>query len=238
MNSAGTYTLICLAALAVLGTLDSALGLGGGALIADICRTILDEGPGEGMAGMDMEIKPVPLIALSLCATMAAIWAVQQENLRRLAGRAPPSDAERAAILGAMLIVATAQGRTSRQEIADVFRIVTSHELEDELLDLSSDRFRVLSRNPIQDVRLAPVETAIGRRRTLAASMMVGCVARPADDQVTQRIETIAMDIGASSEDVAAARAALEGWQRDVTPTEGVSPVALLRHRFLELSPG
>ena len=136
-----------------------------------------------------------------------------------------------------MLIVATSQGRTSREEIMDVFRIVTHHQLDDDLLNLSYDRYLAMSKAGSGDYRLPPVSTSIGRRRTLAAALMIGCVARPATEETLVLIESLALDIGATSEDISAARQALEAWQDGCSPVAGVSPITVLRHRALQLAP-
>ncbi len=236
VNRFQTYGLVGLAGVAVLATVDSALGLGGGAFLADICRTFLEDDP-AGMGDMRMEVKPVPLIALSLVATVVAITALTREHQRAAAGRSAPDDEERAAVLSAMLIVATSQGRTSREEIMDVFRIVTHHQLDDDLLNLSYDRYLAMSKAGSGDYRLPPVSTSIGRRRTLAAALMIGCVARPATEETLVLIESLALDIGATSEDISAARQALEAWQDGCSPVAGVSPITVLRHRALQLAP-
>lgn len=242
MNRFKTYGLGALCGVGVLATLDSALGLGGGALLADICRTFLEDEPagGEGMggmAGMSMEVKPVPLIALSLAATTAAIWALAQDHQKVVTGRSEPDDEERSAILSAMLIVATAQGRTTRDEMADVFRIVTSHDLEDDLLEAAYTRFHDMQADPARSYRMPEVRTSIGRRRVLAAALIVGCVARQSTEHMSGLIAQLAADIGATSEDITAARDSLAEWQSDHTPVRGVSPVSVLRHRSLQLSP-
>ena len=239
MNRFKTYGLGALCGVGVIATLDSAFGLGGGALLADICRTFLEDEPMEGgMAGMSMEVKPVPLIALSLAATTAAIWALTQEHQKAVTGRSEPDDEERSAILSAMLIVAVAQGRTSRDEIADVFRIVTCHDLDDDLLETAHKRFRDMVEGEARAYRMVAVSTAIGRRRALAAALMVGCVAHEPDENMLALIDQMASDMGATSDDIASARSALLHWQQDLEPVQGVSPVSLLRHRNLQLSPG
>ncbi len=238
MNRFKTYGLGALCGVGVIATLDSAFGLGGGAFLADICRTFLEDEPMEGgMAGMSMEVKPVPLIALSLAATTAAIWALTREHQRAVTGRSEPDDEERSAILSATLIVAAAQGRTSRDEIADVFRIVTCHDLDDDLLETAYQRFRDMLEGEARAYRMAEVSTAIGRRRALAAALMVGCVAREPGETILSLIGQMASDMGATSDDIAAARGALEHWKADLEPVQGVSPVSLLRHRSLRLRP-
>ena len=241
MNRFKTYGLVGLCGVGVVATIDSAFGLGGSALLADICMTLLEgdtpEGEMGGMADMPMEIKPVPIIALSLTATTAAIWALAQDHQRMVSGKSEPDDEQRAAILSAMLMVAAARGRTSREELFDVFRIVTGHDLNQDLLDLAYGRFEQMSAADLAQSRLAPVSSSIGRRRTLAAALMIGCVARPSTHAISALVERIAVDIEATSEDVSAARMALETWQEDCTPMQGVSPVTLLRHRCLTLAP-
>ncbi|MCG6885428.1 MAG: hypothetical protein LJE62_16890 [Silicimonas sp.] len=238
MNRLKTYGLVGLAGVAVAATVDSALGLGGGAFLADICRTILDDGTiSDGMGDMAMGVKPVPLIALSLIATIAAIAILTRDQRRVRSGQSVPDDAERSAILSAMILVATTHGRTSRSEIMDVFRIVTGHPLEEELADLTCKRFAELKPTELRMYSLPRLETSIARRRTIAAALMVGCVVRPAAAGVNRLIERIAFDVKATSEDVAAARKALSEWQDDISPVDGISLIALLRHRVLRLRP-
>ncbi len=239
MNRFKTYGLGALCGVGVIATLDSALGLGGGALIADICRTFLEDEPasGGGMAGMSMEVKPVPLIALSLAATTAAIWALTQDHQKTFTGRSEPDDEERSAILSSMLIVGLAHGRITRDEVADVFRIVTCHELDDDLLDAAFARFNEMLDSQECSYRMPGVSSSIGRRRALAAALMVGFVGRQSDERISSLIGQLAADMGCSSEDVTAARQALENWKQDLEPVQGVSPVAILRHRHLQLSP-
>ncbi|MDJ0637438.1 MAG: hypothetical protein QNJ20_01285 [Paracoccaceae bacterium] len=239
MNMTKTYGLIGLCFLGVLATLDSILGLGGSALIADICRTILEDEPamGGGMGDMRMEVKPAPIIAISLTATFAAIFELMRDQQKISEGRSEPEPAERAGILSAMLLVAQARGKTTREEVQDIFRIVTSHELEEELVTLFFDRFNALTPKDHRQVRLDPLPTSIGKRRALAAALMIGCVGRSPDSQVSELIEQIALDIDADASDIAAARHALSDWQKDYRPLEGVSPVSVLRHRNLALRP-
>lgn len=242
MNRVKTYGLVGLCGVGVAATVDTAFGLGGGAFLADICMTLIEgerpEGEmGGGMQEMPMEIKPIPLIGLSLAATTAAIVALAMDHQRMVAGRSEPDDEERAAILSAMLIVAKARGRTSREELMDVFRIVTSHSLNQDLLELAYGRFQQMSETDLNHCRLAPVSSAIGRRRTLAAALMIGCIARPATAEISALVERIALDIGATSDDVSVARKALETWRQDCQPAHGVSLVTVLRHRPLSLSP-
>ena len=237
MNRFKTYGLIGLAGVGVAATVDSAFGIGGGAFLADICRTFLEGGDEGGMGDMQMEVKPVPLIAISLFTTVAAITALTRDQRRARNGQSLPDDTERTAILSAMLLMATAHGKTSRSEITDVFRIVTGHPLEDELVELTCKRFAELQPEDLKMLSLPPLETSIARRRTVAAALMVGCVVRPAVPSANRLIERIAFDVKASSEDVAAARKALSDWQDDVSPVEGISLIALLRHRVLSLKP-
>lgn len=242
MNRFKTYGLVGLCGVGVAATIDSAFGLGGSALLADICMTILEgdtpEGEmGGGMADMPMEIKPVPLIGLSLAATTAAIYALTRDHQRMIRGKSEPDDAERAAILSAMLLVAAERGRTSRDELKDVFRIVTSHRLSPELVDFAYDRFGQMTETELSQYRLAPLGTGIGRRRTLAAALMIGCAARLSPVIVEPLIGRIASDIGAAPEDIQAAQRAVDEWQGDSALMEGISPVTVFRHRDLELTP-
>lgn len=238
MNRFNTFGLVGLSAVAVVATLDSALGLGGGALLADICRTFLeDDMSGDGMGGMAMEVKPVPLIALSLGATAAAIAVLTRDHNLTIAGRSQPDGQEQSAILSAILVIATVQGRVSRQEVMDVFRIVTGYPLEDELADFAMERFNAFAETDPENLRLARVSTAIGRRRVLAAALMMGCVARQPTNESSRLIEQMTVDIGAKSDDVAEAQKALTVWQGESERIEGVSMITMLRHRVLTLRP-
>lgn len=241
MNRFKTYGLIGLCGVGVMATIDSAFGLGGGALLADICMTILEGDTSEsemgGMPEMPMEIKPVPLIALSLAATTAAIFALTRDHQRMLKGKSEPDDAERAAILSAMLLAAAERGRTSREELQDVFHIVTSHRLNRELVAFAYDRFKQISDTELAQHRLAPLDSSIGRRRTLAAAMMIGCVSKSLPRSMQSLVERIAFDIGATHDDILAARHAVEDWQGGCSLADGISPITVLRHRALELVP-
>ncbi len=123
------------------------------------------------------------------------------------------------------------QGRASREEMLDVFRIVTHHELDPDLLDLAHQRFHALAETDLMEYRLPPVSSSIVGRRTLAAAMTLGCVARPANDGVTSLVERIALDIEATSDATAAVRQSLEPWKKGCPMAEGVSLVTVLRHR-------
>lgn len=238
MNRFKTCGLIGLCAVGVTATVDSAFGIGGSALLADICMTILEGDNAEGgMGDMPMEVKPIPIIAISLAATTAAIIALAQDHQKMVTGRSEPDDEERASILSAMLLVAAAQGRASREEMLDVFRIVTHHELDHDLLDFANQRFLALVEADLRQYRLPTVSSSIGRRRTLAAALMLGCVARPANETVSSLVERIALDIEATSDDIAAARQSLDRWKQGCPTAEGVSLVTVLRHRALDLAP-
>ena len=241
MNRFKTYSLIGLCGVGVMATIDSAFGLGGSALLADICMTILEGDTPQsemgGMTDMPMDIKPVPLIALSLAATTAAIYALTRDHQRMLNGKSEPDDAERASILSAMLLAAAERGRTTREELQDVFHIVTSHRLNRELVDFAYDRFKQLTDTELAQHRLSPLDSSIGRRRTLAAAMMIGCVSKSLPHSMQSMVERIALDIGATPDDILAARHAVEDWHGGCPLAEGVSPVTVFRHRALELVP-
>jgi len=190
-----------------------------------------------GMADMPMEIKPVPLIALSLAATTAAIFALAKDHQKMVAGKSEPDDEERVAILSAMLLVGAARGQATREELMDVYRIVTSHSLDYDLMDLSFTRFQGLAPKDLAAFHLAPLSSSIARRRVLASALLVGCAARTPDHSVSQLIERLTIEIGASASDVDAARQALADWQEGAPKVQGVSSVTLLRHRTLNLAP-
>lgn len=239
MNRLTTYGLVGLSGVAVVATADSAFGLGGGALLADICRTLLEgEGSGNGgMGAMQMDVKPVPLIALSLGATAAAIAVLTRDQNLKAHGLSEPDDTESAAILSVMLVVARTQGNVRREELLDVFRIVTGHRIDENLVDAARHRFNEMAEENPACLRLEPMDEAICRRRVLSAAMLLGCVARPASYEVCDLIEQVTLDIGATREDVAVAEAALQDWKGDSHLVKGVSLITVLRHRVLALQP-
>ena len=236
-----TFGLVGLCSIGFLATLDIAFELGGSAVLADICMSILEGNVYDvekvGMLAMAMEIKPVPLIVLSLVATTAAIFALTRDHQRMLAGKSEPDDAERAAILSGMLLVAVARGQMSREELQDVFRIVTGHSLSRELVDFVYDRFKQLSDAEQAQHHLTLLGSSIGRRRTLSAAMMLGSAAKSSVHITASLVDRIATDIGATPDDILVARNAVENWHGDCPLTDGVSPVTVFRHRALELAP-
>lgn len=237
MNRLKTFGLIGLAGFAMAAMADYALGLGGLALLAGVGSTLLADGAAEAADALPTNVNPELLIVLSLCVGGAALVALGLDRRKARAGHPKPDEAERTVILSAMLLMATLHGKTSRNEIMDVFRIVTGHRLEESFVDLARERFVEIQKADIRSLGLPKLETSIARRRTIAAALMVGCVVRPAAPGVNRLIERIAFDIRASADDVAAARRALSDWQDDASPVEGTSLVALLRHRVLSLKP-
>ncbi|MBT8474091.1 MAG: hypothetical protein KJO78_01325, partial [Alphaproteobacteria bacterium] len=230
------YGAIVLSALAVAATVDAAFGFGGAAWLADLCLT----GTEEDMAAMDMtprEVKPVPLIALSLGVTASAIGFLSIEHRRASSGHVAPDNEERAGILSAMVLVAAAQGRTTRGEILNIFRIVTRHQLEGAFADLALTRYQELLNSDIDQVQMAPISSGLGRRRVLSASLLMGCVSREAPPRIEALIRRLATEIGATDDDCVAARAALDEWHADCRDVKGVSLVSLLCHRPLSLRP-
>jgi len=224
---------IVFSALAVGATIDAAVGLGGVQWLADLCLT--DE---SAMGDMDMaprEVKLVPLIGLSLGVTLTAIGLITLEQNRNLTDRRPPDAAEQAAVLSAMLLIASHLGRTSRSELEGFYRIATRHEIEPQLLDLAMDRFAVMNDLKPTSFDIVAPETPLGRRRVLAAAMLMARKPEAMTPAVETMIEALILKLGATMDDAVAVRTALETWDADCDPSSGVPLFSLLRDRPLTL---
>lgn len=240
MGQTGIIAAIGFSVLALFVTLDSALGLGGAAFIADICRTILDDGmAADAAAGGDMAMqpKPLPLILLSLAATIGMVAIATRDHWRELAGSAPPDVSDTAAILSAIATVAATSGRSRREELADIYRIVAGVSLEEEIADYLLDRVRDLQGATVPPLRFTRLESAIGRRRVLAAAFIAGGLDRDPTTVSLETVERLVEEIGATGADIAAARNAVRDWVADSHAVPGVSIITLLRHRPLALRP-
>lgn len=235
MNNTAINGAIGFSVLAVGATIDAALGLGGVEWLADLCLTDASD-----MGEMDMtprEVKPVPLIALSLGITVSAIGLMSIEQKRSLSGRLAPDMAEQAAILSAMLLVATQLGKTSRSELMGFYRIATHHDLEPQIVDLAQERFEDMKDAPPTHIGMEVPKTALGRRRVLAAAMLMARKPEAMTPEVQELIEALVLQIDATLEDAQAVRAALDEWDADCKDVPGVPLFSLLRDRPLALTP-
>ena len=235
MNRIGTYGAIGLSAIAVIIILDTALGLGGSRWIA--CPFLTN--PHDDITVVPMapvDIQTIPLIALGLAISVSVIGFLSLDLHRATMGRSVPDNTERAGILSAIVLVAAAIGKTSRAEIANTFRIVTRHALDDNLLELTFARFNDLVGADLDQMTVQPMPTPIGRRRVVAASLLMGHGAIGVD-RIEGLIERIAVQTGASVEDCHAVRSAVDAWQADCPDAIGVPLVALLRDRPLMRRP-
>lgn len=235
MNKTAIHGAIGFSVLAVGATIDAALGLGGVEWLADLCLT--DEAE---MGDMDMsprEVKPVPLIALSLGITVSALGFMSLDQRRSLSGRTAPDTTQQAAILSAMLLVAVQLGKTSRSELTGLYRIATHHDLEPQILDLAIERFEQMKQAPSMSIDIVAPTTALGRRRVLAAAMLMA--RKPAADtpEIRNLVEALIDRIGASLDDAKAVRAALDEWDADCRNIGSVPLFSLLRDRPLLLKP-
>lgn len=235
MNKTAIHGAIGFSVLSVGATIDAALGLGGVAWLAELCLT--DE---TNMAGMDMaprEVNPVPLLALSMAATSTAIGLIVVDQQRSLSVRAVPDAAEQAAILSAMLLMAGSLGKTSRAELSGFFRIATHNELDPAILDMAFTRFNAMLAEGQVACDLTKPATILGRRRALAAAMLMVRKPGAMTPETEKLLETIVKRIGATKEDALNVKAALDAWDADCRDVEGLPLFSLLRDRPLALQP-
>ncbi len=155
---------------------------------------------------------------------------------RDMSGRRAPTTAEQAAILSAMLLVALELGKTSRSEVMAVYQIAARHELEPPILDLALARFVELQETGTTPAELPPQDNALGRRRILAAAMLMARKPNAATPGVEALIERLILQIGATMEDAVAVRAALDAWDADCRDIGNVPLFSLLRDRPLALN--
>jgi len=220
-------------ALSIGATIDAALGLGGVAWIAEICFT--DE---TAMGAMDMaprEINPVPLIGLSLTSSVAAFALISHEHARSLSVRARPSTEDQASILSAMLAVACLLGKTSRAELAGFYRIATHNDLDPAIADLAFERFEQMRDTGAFACSIAKPKTALGRRRVLAAAMLMARKPEAMRPEVEALIQDIIEQVGVTVEDADCVFQALDAWDADCPQATAVPLFSLLRDRPLAL---
>lgn len=221
-------TCFCLAA-------DAAVGLGTAQWLVDLCLT---EAPGSGMGDMEMaEATPGPFLAMSIALAGLGMGILFTEDREAALGLTPPDTAEHAGILSAIVLVAASTGKTTQQDIANVFEIVTGASLEPDLAALAFQRFKALDRDRLTTYSIEPSDNPLARRRIMAAALLVGCVANDPTEQTTELIEGLAFSTGSTAEDVAAARAALQNWSDSDSGLHGAPLITLLRGKTLGLRP-
>lgn len=235
MNRTTTYSAIGLSVVAVAAIIDAAFGFGAVEWLVDLRLTDGDQGMSD-MVTTDRDVKPVPLIALGLGVSVAAIWFLTTERRRAANGTSPPDSEERAGILSAMLVVAVARGKTSRDEMLGTFQVVTGQRLEDVFVDLAMDRYEGMVDVDPRKIKIEPVSSAIGRRRALGAAMLMAHPMRTVP-AMQSLIANMADKIGATEDDCRAVRASIEDWNEDCREITEVPLVSLLRHRRLTLRP-
>lgn len=214
---------------------DAAMGLGAAQWLADLCLTEMSD---SAMADMGADpVTPMPFIALSVlfAALGLAIFMVEERDIAL--GRIPPDAGEHAAILSAISMTALTTGKTTESDIANIFQIVTGSPLQPELADLAFRRYSTMTPEAVDPFAYDPFDSALARRRVMAAALMVGCVAHEPNADTSAFIENLAFSIGATSEDVAAARAALNAWCDTDAKLSGSPLITLLRGKPLGLRP-
>lgn len=234
MKHRATHATLGLSATFFCLAVDAVVGVGAAQWLADLCLT--DEG--AGMADMEMvEVTPLPLLGISLGLAGIGFWLLLSDDRKSALGLDEPDSAERAGILSAITLVAAASRRTNAFEISDIFQIVTGHPLEEEYANHAMRYFRTIDPNRINDYPLQPIDSALSRRRVLAAALLMGCVVSDITPRVSAMIEQFAVDIGATPDDVASARLALQRWTAGETQLKGMPLITILRGKPLGLTP-
>ena len=220
-------TCFCLAA-------DAAMGLGTAQWLVDLCLTET----GDDMGDMEMaEATPGPFLALSIACAGVGMGILFTEDREAALGLTPPDTAEHAGILSAIVMVAASTGKTTEQDIANVFQIVTGSPLEPDLAALAYQRFKSIDPDHLSTYAIEPSDNPLARRRIMAAALMVGCVANEPTEQTTELIEGLAFSTGATPEDVTAARTALHKWSDSDSGLRGAPLITLLKSKPLGLRP-
>ena len=214
---------------------DAAMGLGTAQWLADLCLT---EPAGGDMSDMEMyQVTPGPFLAVSIAMAGIGMGILVTEDREAALGMTPPDTAEHASILSAIVMVAATSGKTTEQDIANVFQIVTGSTLEPKLAELAYQRFRATNPDTMDAYALEPSENPLSRRRIMAAALLVGCVAHEPTARTMDLIETIAFSTGSTPDDVSAAKAALQIWSDTDANLTGSPLITLLKTKRLGLRP-
>ncbi|MDA8586404.1 hypothetical protein N9L47_09065 [Rhodobacteraceae bacterium] len=234
MRQAAKYSALGFSAVCICLAVDAAVGLGTAQWLADLCLTDAS----DDMVGMAMKtVTPAPFLVVSTILAGIGIALIASEDRETAMGLTPPDAAEHASILSAIVLVAAVHGRTTEQDIANVFQIVTNTDLEPELAQLAFAQFKQTDPNTLTTDGIATANTSIARRRILAAALLMGCVANRPSEAASVVIENLAAIIGATSEDITAARTALQNWTKTDSGLQGVPLITLLRTKPLGLRP-
>lgn len=236
MRQAAKYSALGFSATCFCLAADAAVGLGTAQWLADLCLTDTSDDM-TGMAMSTVEVTPAPFLAMSTIFAGLGVGLLATEDREAALGKTPPDAAEYAGVLSAIVLVASVDGRTNEQDIANVFQIVTGTNLEPELARLAYQRFKATDPETISADGIEPSNSALSRRRILAAALMTGCVANEASHETSELIEDIALKVEATPGDVAAARAALQSWTNNDSGLSGAPLITLLRTKPLGLRP-
>ncbi len=234
MRQAAKYSALGFSATCFCLAADAAVGLGAAQWLVDLCLTDAT----DDMAGMTMpQATPGPFLAMSTIFAGVGVGILATEDREAALGLTAPDAAQHAGILSAIVLMAAVNGRTNEQDIANVFQIVTGKSLEPELARLAYQRFEATDPTTLTTTGIEPTTDALSRRRILAAAFLMGCVANRASEETTSLIEELALATKATSDDVAAARAALQNWTENDSGLMGLPLITLLRTKPLGLRP-
>ncbi len=235
MRQAAKYSALGFSATCFCLAADAAMGLGTAQWLADLCLT---EPAGSDMSDMDMvQVTPGPFLAVSVAMAGIGMGILVTEDREAALGLTPPDSSEHAGILSAIVMSAATNGKTTEQDIANVFHIVTGNPLEPELAKLAYHRFLNMTPDDINAYEIEPSDNPLARRRIMAAALMVGCVANKATAETTDFIEALAFSTGSTPEDVGAARTALNQWSDTDANLSGSPLITLLKTKTLGLRP-
>lgn len=220
-------TCFCLAA-------DAAMGVGAAQWLADLCLT----DPSGDMSDMAMEpVTPTPFLVLSAVLAGVGMGILFTEDREAALGLTTPDATEHTGILSAIVMVAAAGGNTRQQDIADVFQIATGTTLEPDLAKLAYERFQNLDRQKLRSYVIPPSDNPLARRRMIAAALLMGCVANKPSRKTSRVIEHVSVSVGATPEDIAAAKLALNDWTATDSNLTGRPLITLLKSKPLGLRP-
>ena len=234
MSSLVKYSALGFSAVCLGLAADAAVGLGTAQWLADLCLTDAS----DDMSDMEMvTVTPGPLLALSLGFAGLGMRIIAAEEKTIALGLGKPTPVENAGILSALILTSAENGRTTEFEIANIYQVVTGHSLEEEVAALTFARYQATDPDAVDQYALEPVESALSRRRILAAALMNACVIGSGSPRLGGMIERFAVDIGATPDDVAAANTALQRWTATDSALSGAPLITLLRSKPLGLRP-
>ena len=234
MRQAAKYSALGFSATCFCLAADAAMGLGTAQWLVDLCLT---EAPGD-MGNMEMATAtPGPFLAMSIALAGIGMAILMTEDREAALGLTPPDTAEHAGILSAIVLIAASTGKTTEQDIANIFKIVTGATLEPDLAALAYQRFKALDPENLSTYAIEPSDNPLARRRILAAALLVGCVANEPTPESNDLIEGLAFSTGSTPEDVSAARAALQKWSMTDSGLSGSPLITLLKSKPLGLRP-